>query len=142
MYGIGSELNAVYEKLNTLFPMKLTPQFKNSELRFQCFYEVRDLATDQRWYQLILEDKPLKFHDLNSLYKELLAFTVLMEKELNEEFHELNRSSAHDRFVDDNQVYMDHERIGQMSGKLSDLNTAIRKKLSMPARPREEELRW
>lgn len=110
----------IYGILSELVELKFKAQIKDSGIQFKKIYRVNDLETNTEYYSLIINDEQINFKNKDEF---IIEFKSLLEKNLEEferRFEELQKTS-NDRWIDENQIYMEHEEIGHFGSKQSKL---------------------
>jgi len=114
-----------YEILSELVGLKFKTQIKDSGIEFKKIYRITNLETNKEYYSLIINSEQINFKNKAEFIKE---FASLLQKNINEfdrRFEELQKNS-NDRWIDENQIYMEHEEIGHYGSKQSKLLKKIR----------------
>lgn len=114
-----------YEILSELVGFKFKAQIKDSGIEFKKIYRITNLETNKEYYSLIINSEQINFKNKAEFIKE---FALLLQKNINEfdrRFEELQKTS-NDRWIDENQIYMEHEEIGHYGSKQSKLLKKIR----------------
>lgn len=109
-----------YAILSELIGLKFKAQIKDSGIEFKKIYRITDLETNAEYYSLIINSEQINFKNKSEFIKE---FTSLLQNNINEfdrRFEELQKTS-NDRWIDENQIYMEHEEIGHFGSKQSKL---------------------
>jgi hypothetical protein len=115
----------IYEILSELIGLKFKAQIKDSGIEFKKIYRVTDLESNAEYHSLIINDKQINFKNKAEFLKE---FVLLLQNNINEfdrRFEELQKTS-NDRWIDENQIYMEHEEIGHFGSKQSKLLKKMR----------------
>jgi len=110
----------IYKILSELIGFKFKAQVKNSGIEFKKIYQITNLETNAKYYSLIVNQEQINFKDKTEFIEK---FIILLEKNINEfeqRFEELQRIS-NDRWVDENQLFLEHEEIGNNGFKQSKL---------------------
>lgn len=109
-----------YAILSELIGLKFKAQIKDSGIEFKKIYRITNLETNAEYYSLIINSDQINFKNKSEFIKE---FTSLLQNNINEfdrRFEELQKTS-NDRWIDENQIYMEHEEIGHFGSKQSKL---------------------
>ncbi len=115
----------IYEILSKIVGLKFKSQIKNSGIEFKKIFKITDLETNKDFYSLIINQEQINFKDKTEF---LNKFAILLEenmKEFDKRFEELQKIS-NNRWIDENQIFMEHEEIGHYGYKQSKLLQKIR----------------
>lgn len=110
----------IYEILSELTGLKFKAQIKDSGIEFKKIYRITDLETKKEYYWLIVNTEQINFKNKAGFITE---FKSLLKNNINEfdtRFEELQRTS-NDRWIDENQIFLEHEEIGHYGSKQSKL---------------------
>lgn len=110
----------IYGILSELVNLKFKAQIKDSGIQFEKIYRVNDLETNTEYYSLIVNSKKINFKNKNEF---IIKFKSLLENNIAEfenRFKELQKTE-NGRWIDENQIYMEHEEIGHFGSKQSKL---------------------
>ena len=109
-----------YEILSELTGLKFKAQIKDSGIEFKKIYRITDLETKKEYYSLIVNTEQINFKNKAGF---ITVFKSLLENNINDfdsRFEELQRTS-NDRWIDENQIFLEHEEIGHYGSKQSKL---------------------
>ena len=109
-----------YEILSELIGLKFKAQIKDSGIEFKKIYRITDLETNVEYYSLIINSEQITFTNRTEFLKEFILLLKNNIEEFDRRFEELQRTS-NDRWIDENQIYMEHEEIGHYGSKQSKL---------------------
>ena len=115
-----------YEILSELIDLKFKSQIKNSGIEFKRIYKITDLETNAEYFSLITNGEPINFKNRVDFLKKFIIYLENNINEFNERFEELQRT-ANDRWVDENQLFIEHEEIGYYGSKQSKLLERIKR---------------
>ena len=115
----------VYKKVSEITNLKFKAQINGSGIVFKKLVQVTDLVTGDWHYVLFTENESFGFTNQQEFIKGFIKNLKNSIDKLNKEFDELQRQSQQ-TFVDDNWIYMEHERIGCCGEKQSKLLNKIR----------------
>jgi len=110
----------IYEILSELTGLKFKAQIKDSGIEFKKIYRITDLETKKEYYSLIVNTEQINFKNKAGF---ITVFKSLLENNINDfdsRFEELQRTS-NDRWIDENQIFLEHEEIGHYGSKQSKL---------------------
>lgn len=124
------EINAVYEKLDALFPLRLKAQIKGSGLVFKKFFELHDFMTGERFNVLVVNDRSVRFNTMNELLSGIGDTAMVEIKKVEEEVRSLEHHKTHDLRPD--VYYIDNrlEGLGYRESKLWKVLNLVQKRLS------------
>lgn len=109
-----------YEILSELVGLKFKAQIKDSGIEFKKIYRITDLETKEEYHSLIINSEQINFKDKNEFLKRFILLLQNNIDEFDRRFEELQKTS-NDRWIDENQIYMEHEEIGHYGSKQSKL---------------------
>ena len=111
---------STYEILSELIGLKFKAQIKDSGIELEKIYKIIDLETKSEYYSLIINSEQVSFENKVEFLKNFILHLENNIIEFDRRFEELQKTS-NDRWVDKNQVYMEHEEIGHFGYKQSKL---------------------
>ena len=115
----------IYKILSELIGLKFKAQIKDSGIEFKKFYRITDLETNAVYYTLITNGKQINFENKAEFIKEFISYLENNINKFDKQFEELQKIS-NDRWVDENQLFIEHEEIGRYGHKLSKLLKKIK----------------
>lgn len=110
----------IYEILSELIGLKFKAQIKDSGIEFKKIYRITDLETNAEYHSLIINSEQINFKNKAEFLKEFVSLLQNNINEFDRRFEELQKTS-NDRWIDENQIYMEHEEIGHFGSKQSKL---------------------
>jgi len=118
----------IYEKISSLFNIKFKSQITNLDLSFKNLFYLKNIMSNDEYYLLILNNQSsLKFRNKTEFLNNFSKFIGNEIETLDFEFKELNKSYDNRFKIDENQLYLEHERIGHNTQKLTKLLEKINK---------------
>src|SRR5690606_28922395 len=112
----------IYEILSKLIGLKFKAQIKDSGIIFKKIYRITDLESKEEHYSLITNGGLINFGNKEEFIKKFISFLENNISEFDRRFEELQKISTQ-RWIDENQIYMEHEEIGHYGSKQSILLT-------------------
>lgn len=110
----------IYEILSELVELKFKAQIKDTGIEFEKIYKIIDLETNAEHYSLIINSEQVNFKNKAEFLTNFISHLENNIKEFDRRFEELQKTS-NDRWIDENQIYMEHEEIGHFGYKQSKL---------------------
>lgn len=109
-----------YEILSELIGLKFKAQIKDSGIEFKKVYKITDLQTNEEYYSLLVNNEQINFKNKSEFLTEFISLLQNNINEFDRRFDELQKTS-NDRWIDENQIYLEHEEIGHFGYKQSKL---------------------
>jgi len=126
-----SDHEKIYDKLSSLFNIKIKAQLKESPLEFHKLLHIKDVITENENYVIRFKGKEesLLFRNRDDLITNFIAYIEEEMYLLEEEFDELNQFEQENTGIkyDDNEVYLRHEIIGHGLHKLGQIKEKLMK---------------
>ena len=126
-----SDHEKIYDKLSSIFNIKIKAQLKDSPLEFHKLLHIRDVITENENYVIRFKgkEKSLPFKNRDDLITNFIAYIEEEIDLLEDEFDELNQFAEENTGIkyDDNKLYLRHETIGHGLHKLNQIKEKLMK---------------
>ncbi|SFN01868.1 hypothetical protein SAMN05421594_0401 [Chryseobacterium oleae] len=112
----------IYEKISSMYGIKFKAQLKDSPIEFYKFSTLNDIISDKESYLIIFANKEsIKFRNKSEFLKEFMNYIYCKILELENQFNELNNREYNGMKYDKNNIFMQHEEIGNGQYKLNQI---------------------
>lgn len=123
----------IYEKISLLFNIKFKSQITNLDIQFESIYYIKNIINTDEYYFLVFQNEQhIKFHNKLEFLKNFSQLIVDEIEALEFESKELNKQQNQRFKFDQNQIFLEHERIGHNIFKLQKLLKKIYSFLGSP----------
>lgn len=106
----------IYEILSKLIGLKFKSQIKDSGIVFKKIYRIIDLYTNEEYYSLIINNEQINFKNTSEFVKKFISHLENNINEFEKRFEELQKKSK-DKWIDENQIFIENEEIGHHNSK-------------------------
>ena len=112
----------IYEKISSIYGITFKTQLNGSPIEFQSFIKFNNLITDQESLLLtFVNEDSIKFKNKSEFIKEFSNYVYCKLIELEDQFKELNSREYHGIKHDENEIFLQHEEIGNGQHKLNQI---------------------